>query len=67
MEIYTTVIHKTMTQEDIKDWFFERYESEIPPEEWDILDIWNEICRLKLNNSIAAELALTCLIENDVI
>jgi len=56
-----------MTQEDIKDWFFERYESEIPPEEWDILDIWNEICRFEINNSIAAELALSCLIENDVI
>lgn len=56
-----------MTIEDIKDWFFERYESEIPQEEWDILDIWDEICRHELNNSITAELALICLIENDVI
>lgn len=58
-----------MTEEDIKDWFFERYKnkSEIPPEECDILDIWNEICRFEINNSITAELALSCLIENVVI
>lgn len=56
-----------MTEDDIKRWFFERYESETPIEEWDMLDIWEEICRLELNDSIAAELALSCLIENDVI
>lgn len=56
-----------MIEEDIKDWFFERYESDIPSEEWDILDIWEEVCRLRLNNSVAAEIALSCLIENDVI
>lgn len=56
-----------MTEEDIKEWFFDKYESDTPPEEWDVLDIWHEICRLQLNNSISAELALSCLIENDVI
>ena len=56
-----------MTEEDIKDWFFERYESDIPSEEWDMLDIWDVICKHELNNSIAAEMALSCLIENDVI
>ena len=56
-----------MTEADIKEWFFEKYESEIPPKEWDMLDIWNEICRLELNNSIVAEMALSCLIENDLI
>ena len=56
-----------MTEDDIKEWFFERYESETPSEEWDMLDIWHEICRFEINNSITAELALSCLIENDII
>ena len=56
-----------MTEEEIKDWFFERYESDTPSEEWDMLDIWEEVCRLRLNNSIIAEMALSCLIENEII
>ena len=56
-----------MTEEDIRDWFFERYESDIPSEEWDMLDILEEVCRLRLNKSVAAEIALSCLIENDAI
>ena len=51
-----------MTEEEIKEWFFERYESDVPLEDWDILDIWNEICRLELNNSISVKLALETLI-----
>ena len=56
-----------MTEEDINDWFLERDESDIPSKEWDMLDILEEVCRLRLNNSVAAEIALSCLIENDAI
>ena len=47
-----------MTEEDIKYWFFERYESDTSSEKQDMLDIWEEVCRLRLNNSIVAEMAL---------
>ena len=56
-----------MSEEEIKDWFFERYESDTPSEEWDMLDIWEEVCRLRLNDSIIAKMALSCLIENEII
>ena len=56
-----------MTETDIREWFFEKYESDTPAEEWDMLDIWEEVCRLEINNSIMAKIILESLIKEGLI
>lgn len=56
-----------MSEEEIKEWFFDKYESETPPEEWDVLDIWEVVCKYEIDNSIRAHIVLSDLIENNII
>ena len=56
-----------MSEEEIKEWFFDKYESETPPEEWDVLDICEVVCKYEINNSIKAHIVLSDLIENNII